>query len=1091
MAITKVTNSLVATNAIQGTLIADNAITSVHIAQNQVTSVQIPDSSITSTQLAANSVDTAELISGSIDAIHLASDSVTTAKILNANITTAKIANNAITSALIPDGSITDTQLGSGAFTMGTITTTGAIRGPASLTIDPATVGDNTGTVVIAGNLQVDGTTTTVNSTTVDIVDKNITLGKGGTASANNGGGITIDGANATLLYASSGDKFVFNKNIDILGTSSSALLKVGNNNGSVLYGVNTDGNAVVSGQTSSKDLIFEVNNDEKMRIHNSGKLGIGTDTTTPTGKVTIAYPSGNNAPNTITAANTYLQLGSEDYGPNNDGKFMIGFGYTDGTTNTHSPAYIGYEETSTSGDTKGNLTFYTRNVLTDTAPTKRMTIDSAGNVGIGNTNPQTNLTIGSAQGNSLEFTYDSTNGYRNIISNHWDSSTDTRMDFNIGRTANVAPTTVMSVGYGGRVGIGRTNPTQLLEVHKSTGGDQTVAKFSAHNYGDTGKTFIEIGTEYGDGSSRIGSFNDTGNKSVLVFDTHSATSGQFTEAMRINSSGDLIFNGSTNITSNTSDGSDNAQIVLAGGGSGADTRGASIHLAGNENGNGGLLQLRAGSGSVGGIRLYSGGGERMRINATGGLSINDDIETPLSITRTTTTTGASYMTFANAGGNAFVGVDSSAGNRMFVGGTSANAYALTLTTESTNPILFATNNAQRMRITSAGAVQILHGNTSYYTSFEDQNEINTYTTAGASSTMYLQHAGGDLNVGADVFILDRTNKRVKIRNSTYNSTNVPLFVSNGTEGPGALYDTVVISQNDVPCIRLDETATGQELTLAVGNENSNNAVIGSTGKITLATNRTGGTAGYAVSNGMVVIDTNQVLMNTHLEIKTTDDQILTLNQNDTGAWNYIGYETQNVRKWYLGMNQGSNFVIGSDVAGKTVELVNADLKAPGVIVQTVRASVENVVGTGNFDIVSVNITPKFANSDMIIHFYTQWSVETNNGEDWGLQLQRDGTAILGDSQSSYFISGGGVDASDYASQFSTAAKYYVRTASKMDIDTGRSSSTSQMTYKIRKVVPAGSSTKTVRFGVDGWTGGGVESQRSLNVLIVQEVQPN
>ena len=32
MAITKVTNSLVATNAIQGTLIADNAITSVHIA---------------------------------------------------------------------------------------------------------------------------------------------------------------------------------------------------------------------------------------------------------------------------------------------------------------------------------------------------------------------------------------------------------------------------------------------------------------------------------------------------------------------------------------------------------------------------------------------------------------------------------------------------------------------------------------------------------------------------------------------------------------------------------------------------------------------------------------------------------------------------------------------------------------------------------------------------------------------------------------------------------------------------------------------------------------------------------------------------
>ena len=95
-----------------------------------------------------------------------------------------------------------------------------------------------------------------------------------------------------------------------------------------------------------------------------------------------------------------------------------------------------------------------------------------------------------------------------------------------------------MRISRLGNVGIGRTDPQQLLEVHKAAGGDQTVAKFSAHNYGDTGKTFIEIGTEYGDGSSRIGSFNDTGNKSVLVFDTHDATSGAFAERMRITSAG-------------------------------------------------------------------------------------------------------------------------------------------------------------------------------------------------------------------------------------------------------------------------------------------------------------------------------------------------------------------------------------------------------------------------------------------------------------------------------------------------------------------------------------------------------------------------
>ena len=56
-------------------------------------------------------------------------------------------------------------------------TLTGYLRGPASFVIDPATHGNDTGTVVIAGNLQVDGTTTTVNSTVVTIDDPIFSLG--------------------------------------------------------------------------------------------------------------------------------------------------------------------------------------------------------------------------------------------------------------------------------------------------------------------------------------------------------------------------------------------------------------------------------------------------------------------------------------------------------------------------------------------------------------------------------------------------------------------------------------------------------------------------------------------------------------------------------------------------------------------------------------------------------------------------------------------------------------------------------------------------------------------------------------------------
>ena len=96
----------------------------------------------------------------------------------------------------------------------GTLTLTGNLRGPASFTIDPSGHGDNTGTVIIAGNLQVDGTTTTINSTTVEVDDKNIVLASGAAnAAAADGAGITIDGpTGATFTYNATNDTFVSGK---------------------------------------------------------------------------------------------------------------------------------------------------------------------------------------------------------------------------------------------------------------------------------------------------------------------------------------------------------------------------------------------------------------------------------------------------------------------------------------------------------------------------------------------------------------------------------------------------------------------------------------------------------------------------------------------------------------------------------------------------------------------------------------------------------------------------------------------------------------------------------------------------------------
>lgn len=75
------------------------------------------------------------------------------------------------------------------------------------------------GNATITGNLTVQGTTTTVDSVTVAIGDKNITLAKDATtAAAADGGGITIVGPDtaATLTYTSADDRWNFNKNLNV-----------------------------------------------------------------------------------------------------------------------------------------------------------------------------------------------------------------------------------------------------------------------------------------------------------------------------------------------------------------------------------------------------------------------------------------------------------------------------------------------------------------------------------------------------------------------------------------------------------------------------------------------------------------------------------------------------------------------------------------------------------------------------------------------------------------------------------------------------------------------------------------------------------
>ena len=108
--------------------------------------------------------------------------------------------------------------------------TSNTISGPSEIIIDPSVVGNNTGALRIKGDLYVDGTTTTVNSTTVEIADFNVGI------ATTVGSNIVLDGAGIgigstsirkTLTYDYSSDSLESSENFNLPSTKS---YKIGGN---------------------------------------------------------------------------------------------------------------------------------------------------------------------------------------------------------------------------------------------------------------------------------------------------------------------------------------------------------------------------------------------------------------------------------------------------------------------------------------------------------------------------------------------------------------------------------------------------------------------------------------------------------------------------------------------------------------------------------------------------------------------------------------------------------------------------------------------------------------------------------------------
>jgi hypothetical protein len=159
---------------------------------------------------------------------------------------------------------------------------TGELRGPASFVIDPTAIGDNTGAVVIKGDLTVEGTTTTINSTTLDVADKNITLnfGAGDTSATANNAGITVQDAidtgssttDATMLWNQLDERFDFSH--PIAAGRFSRLGLAGHE--SIFTHSTTNNSAIICSGSDNIEIRGRLSDNYQIYAKSGGNVGIG-----------------------------------------------------------------------------------------------------------------------------------------------------------------------------------------------------------------------------------------------------------------------------------------------------------------------------------------------------------------------------------------------------------------------------------------------------------------------------------------------------------------------------------------------------------------------------------------------------------------------------------------------------------------------------------------------------------------------------------------------------------------------------------------------------------------------------------------------
>ena len=360
-----------------------------------------------------------------------------------------------------------------------------------------------------------------------------------------------------------------------------------------------------------------------------------------------------------------------------------------------------------------------------------------------------------------------------------------------------LAASRTVQLDNSGNVGIGGS-PSYKLDVTRGSSG--VVAKFtgtaSAYIYGGAADVYFTSDTS----ANNAYGANSTSN--YLNFYTNSS------ERMRIDSSGNVGI-GTASPGYKLEVNGNSASIGVGGTTSnltalylnGTSNSANGSFIQGKRNGSASYLigDYAAAIGSGAGYITYVYGanpvvwynnsiGETMRIDGSGNVGVGTSSPSQaltlggssanIQLSPSITTNNA-IVRMTNSGGNAYMGLDNSAGGL-------GSAYALHLYHAGAYPIVLSTNNAERMRIDSSGNVGIGVAPSYKLDLLATGNISGQFKTSGSINALYLADAGttaGTLyigTVGNDFRVVTGSNERMRIDSSGNVLMNTSSALSGG-----------------------------------------------------------------------------------------------------------------------------------------------------------------------------------------------------------------------------------------------------------------------------------------------------------------------